>query len=188
MAAEIQGYNLLTGNKWILSIPFQQINPDLKYEDVCLNLTNFSLPDFTVSQSEFGIRGVSIPIPSKVRNESKSITFNYMLSHDWSQYKLLYKWFSLIVDESGRGTDSSDDPSGGGIPPYLTDITVIMLSEYKNLTWSMVFRGAWISSLGSIDLNYQQGEENIQHSFTINYAYYEINDLLTDDEKDNTDC
>jgi hypothetical protein len=164
-------YNLLTGNKWLLIIPYQQLLPDSDISELSLNLTNFSLPELTIESTEFNAQGRAIPIPTGIRNESKSIIFNYMLSNDWHQYKLLLKWFNLV---SNKETNAL----GAKLPNMSLTISVYMLSEYKNSRFRIDFKGAWLAGLDAIDLNYQQGEEEIQHGFTINYAFYDFVDLL----------
>lgn len=173
-------YNLATGNKWILSIPFNLLNLDnldeeteapTFQESVAFNLYNFSIPQLSIGENTFDIGGAQFPIPTNVRNEDKSILFNYMLSSDWHQYKTLYKWFSLIADEDGgSGTDTPTN--------YQLDVTVTMISEFKNERFDFVFHGAWLQSLGDIDLNYQNAEANISHSFTLRYGYYTIENLI----------
>jgi hypothetical protein len=172
-------YNLATGNKWILTIPFHALNAEddteeanLSFEDViAFNLYNFSIPSLSIGEADFSIFGVGIPIPTNTRNEDKSILFNYMLSSNWHQYRTLYKWFSLIAGEDGGS--STNTPSN-----YLLDVTVTMISEYKNEKFDLVFHGAWLKELDTIDLNYQNAEANISHAFTLRYAYYTIENLI----------
>lgn len=170
MPLPVQAYNLATGNKWLLVIPFHKVLTDTKSTQLAFNLVNFSIPDFSIGSTEFPIRGASFPLPTTVRNESKSITFFYLLSSDWYQYKFLYKWFNMIANEEG----------GGQLPKYGNlDMTVYMLTEFKNVRFYFTFYGCWLQSLGSLDLNYQTGENNVMHSFTCMYAYYKIHDLIT---------
>ena len=93
-----------------------------------------------------------------------------MLSSDWAQYKVLYKWFNMSANFENEFNESYRD--------VLLDISVFVLSEFKKPLFSIIFRGCWISTLGEIDFNYQQGEENIQTYFTINYASYEFDGLI----------
>lgn len=165
-----RAYNLATQNKWLLVLPYKQIDTSFTVDNVAFNLTNFSLPSLEIGQVNFPIHGRDIPLPTGVQNESKAITFNYMLSSDWHQYRILYKWFNKISDDNNAFQDSYQN--------LTMDITVYLLSEFKNPMFSIVFTGCWISSLQDIDLNYQSGEEVIQHSFTINYATYKFVDLI----------
>ena len=180
MSLPNSAYNLATGNKWILSIPFNLLEveplddevaePTFK-ETIAFNLYNFSIPEMSIGEASFSVFGVGIPIPTNTRNEDKSILFNYMLSSDWHQYKTLYKWFSLIANEDGgSGTNTPTN--------YLLDVTVTMISEFKNERFDIVFHGAWLQALDPIDLSYQNAEANISHAFTLRYAYYTIENLI----------
>jgi hypothetical protein len=166
-----ENYNLATGTKWFMIFPFQKVDADLGAEDVALNLYNFSLPGFSIGETDFSIRGVSIPIPNNTRDETKTLTFNYLLSANWYQYRLLYKWLSLIANECG-GQTAPDMTS------YMLDLTVIVLSEYKNPIFEIVFHNAWLKSLADIDFNYQDDDEVISHSFDINFSHYTIKNLI----------
>ena len=96
-----------------------------------------------------------------------------MLSNNWHQYKLLLAWFNKVSNQNTGAL-------GAKLPDMSLTISVYMLSEFKNTRFRIDFTGAWISGLDAIDLNYQAGEEEIQHGFTINYAFYEFIDLLDD--------
>jgi hypothetical protein len=165
-----RAYNLNTGNKWVAVIPFKLIDPDLSVDNVAFNLVNFTTPALEIGTAEFPIQGRDIPLPTGVQNEDKSLIFNYMMSSDWHQYKILYKWFNQISDENNAPQDTYDQ--------LVLPISIFFLSEFKTPLFSMNFEGCWISNLQDIDLNYQQGEENIQHSFTIRYATYSFDNLL----------
>lgn len=166
-----ENYNLATGTKWYMIFPFQKIDPDIGSANVALNLFNFSLPEFSIGETEISLRGVSIPIPNGVRSESKQITFNYLLSSNWYQYQLLYKWFSIIANECGG-------QSAGNMGDYMLDLTVMIISEYKNPLFEIVFHNSWIANLASVDFNYQDDDEVIHHSFDVNFSHYTIKNLI----------
>jgi hypothetical protein len=163
-------YNLNTGNKWMLILPYKKIDSEITTDNIAMNLTNFTLPDLEIGSVDFDIRGRAIPIPTHVQNEDKTLTFNYMLSSDWHQYKFLWKWFNQISDENNGASDSYGN--------LVVDISILLISEYKKALFTMNFRGCWINSLQSLDLNYQSGEENIQHSFTVKYATFDFEGLI----------
>jgi hypothetical protein len=154
-------------------LPWNKIDPTLTEGQMCLNLTNFTTPDLSIAQNEISFRGHAVPVPGKVRDEDRTLTFNYMLSHDWFQYGLLYKWFNIISTEDGAsGTNDDRD--------YRLDLTVLQISEFKQPIFAMKFVGAYISRISSIDLDYQTAGENIQHSFDVKYAYYTFENLIDD--------
>jgi hypothetical protein len=167
----VQAYNLATGNKWIALLPLQKIISSYSPTKTCLNLCNFSIPELAMVENRISFNGSSVPIPGgHVRNDSKLITFNYMLASDWSQFRSLYTWFSLISNEEGAASTNN-------MSDYMCDISVILLSEYKNPIFKIKYVGCWLKSLAEIEENYQGKGENIKHSFTIAYAYYKIEDV-----------
>lgn len=164
-------YNLATKNKWLLVMPFKKIDSSLTSENVCFNLSKLQLPELSLGTTSFNFQGVQFPLPTFVRNESKQLVFNYMLSSDWHQYKLLYKWWSMISQEQGgSSTNITSD--------LLLDIHVFFLSEFKNILFNIKYVGCQLTNIGSLDLNYQTDGENIEHNFTLNYGYYEVQNLL----------
>jgi len=173
MSKSTRSYNLATRNKWLLMLPWNKIDPTLSENQMCLNLTNFTTPDLSIVQNTISYQGHAVPVPGKVRDEDRTITFNYMLSSDWFQYALLYKWFQIISQEDGSsGTNDDGD--------YRLDLTVLHISEFKQPLFAMKFIGAYISRIGSIDLDYQTAGDNIQHNFEIKYAYYTFENLTDD--------
>ena len=162
--------NFSTANKWVAVIPFQMIDPNYTSSNVQFNLTNFSLPEMTVSTSTTPFQGYEIEIPTNVRNQDKSITFEYMLSSDYHQYKVLYNWLEKIVKEEGTGTTNN-------MVEYTLPIHIIMLSEFKEPIFEIVYNGCWIKSLGALEFDYQDPEDTpIKHAFTCAYFNFEFNE------------
>lgn len=164
-------YNLATRNKWLLVIPFKQIDSDLTSDNIAFNLSKLQLPELSLTNTSFSFQGAQFPLPTFVRNENKQLVFNYMLSSDWHQYRILYKWFSMIAqEEGGASTNTMSD--------LLLDINVFLLSEFKNVIFNIKFVGCHLTNVASLDLNYQTDGENIEHSFTLAYGYYKIENLI----------
>lgn len=162
-----ESYNLATGTKWYMYFPLHTILEDVRSEDAALNLYNFTLPEISSVELTFPINGIEYPIPGHTRSEDKTITFNYLLSSNWYQYFLLYEWFNLIAQECGGVGTPVSSPN-----EYLLDVTVMVISEYKNPLFQITYHNAWIKSLASVDFNYQDEDEVISHSFDIAYSHF----------------
>jgi hypothetical protein len=162
-------YNLATNNKWILSLPYKIIEPTMDYKDAKFNLVAYTPSAMTVSNTSLGFQGISIPIATGVRAEDKTVTFKYNMSSDYSQYKFLYKWFSMASNEDSQMEKTLKD--------RVLDITVYGLSEFKTPVIGFRYQGAWILSLGALD--YGVDPNNIVHSFTLKYTKFH---LLEDSE------
>lgn len=166
MANPIETYNLGTGNKWILSIPFKDIDENASVDNLTFNLTAFDLPELEIKPASMSVRGRNFSLPTGVKDENKFINVSYLLSSDWHQYRFLYKWYEKNTNAYHGTGDELDDS--------LIDIYVSILSEFKNKLFDIVFKGCWLSRLGRLTLNYQTGENNIEHSFGFYYQLLEF--------------
>ena len=160
-----QAYNLSAGNRWILSIPIKMIDPNLSVDNFIFNLTSVEIPDREIISSNFPIRGRPVPVPTGVRADLQSVTCRYMLSSDWHQYKLLNDWYEINANENG-GTNAET-----------IDIALYLLSEFKQPLFYINFQGSWLETLGGFSMNYQDGFNQLEGSFTFKYAYMNFDNL-----------
>jgi len=166
MPIPADAYNLSTGTKWKMSIPFKEIDEDANVDNLTLNVTDMTLPELEIVPAHMSIRGRRFSLPTGVKEEDKLITVGYMLSSNWHQYRFLYKWYEKVTNIY-NGTGESLDNS-------LVDIYVKVISEYKNTMFDIIFKGCWLSKLGKINLNYQTGVNEINHSFSFYYQLIEF--------------
>lgn len=180
-----QYFNLATNTKWIADIPFQKFRPDLKSYNITFNLTKMTLPEISQGMAEFKVGGETMPIGLGNRTDSKTITFNYVLSSDWHQFHLLYDWFNIMSNEHCIGTGTYTTMSD-----YMTDITVTLISEFKNPIMTITYHDSWLQSIAEVDADYQNVEDSvINHSFTIKYSRFTIvNHLQTLSTAISTPC
>ena len=166
--------NFATAVRWIATVPFYQIKPDLKTGDVEFNLFGFELPTMTIGSNTVSYNGYEVEIPTNVRTGDKTITFEYLMSSDWNQYKLLWQWANQIAKPPGAGY-----PEGtNNIGDFAVPISVIVLSEFKKPVFAIKYHDCWIKEFGPIILDYQDGEASvIRHSFTCAYSYFEFEDI-----------
>lgn len=164
--------NLATTTKWIAIIPLSMIDKRLAqetYENIVLNLTSFSLPEYEIGSTEITKYGYAVEIPTYVRTQSKELTFEYLLSSDWHQWKILYQWLENTVQEIGAGR---------GEGTYRIPVTVMLLSEFKKPIFEMKFEGCWIKRFGAVAMDYQDTDGSVvKHEFTLSY----INSIFNDD-------
>ncbi len=167
--------NFATNNKWIATMPIESLSTAYGSKKMAFNLTSFELPEMLMSSSTLGFYGSQVEVPTLVRSQQKTILFNYLLSSDWHQWKLLYAWFSKFAVEEGSGTA----PSTNVNEKWFLPISVIMLSEFKKPIFEIKFFNCWIKSFGSVSCDYQDAEASvIKHSFTIAYSYFTFSDLM----------
>ena len=169
-----------TGNKWIADIPLSTVSSELT--DTSLNLVSFSIPEIELTASDFSYMGDTVQIPTGVVNPSnKEITFNYLISGDFSQYLNLWKWVSLMatinppvdVTEQNAGvTDGMTKYARYSIP-----IRVYLMDEFKKQKLSIKYENAWISNFSSLELDYNQDQIAINHSFTLKYSRFFLEEV-----------
>ena len=166
MSIPIDAYNLSTGTKWVMSIPFKQIDDSASVDNLSLNLTEIVIPELEIKPAPLNFRGREFNVPSGVKEENKLMNVSYMLSTNWHQYRFLYKWYEMSTNENNGTGESLDD--------NLLDIYVSIITEHKEKIFDIVFKGCWLSRLGSLPLNYQTGTNQVQHSFAFYYQLMEF--------------
>lgn len=174
-------YNFATNNKWIASIPFGKIEPGLKSENVTFNLLDFTIPEIAITPNTINLYGMPYQIPSNVVDMPMEITFNYLLSSNWYQYILLYKWFYKILNrQQGQGNVDIWDPNKDIIAN--TTISVFVLSEFLKPIIEFKFDGAWLVRFGALSMDYTGDAAVVKHSFTCTYMNWGVYDPNTGDE------
>jgi hypothetical protein len=164
----IQAYNLAAANRWILVIPIKRIDENFSVDNITLNLTAVNVPEMRLEEDTISYRGRGFPVPTGVKEEDKTLFCRYMLSEDWHQYRILYKWHQKISNEYNG---HSEDLNNLVMPMYL-----YVMSDFKKPLFSIEFTGCWMKSIGAIDLSYQNGHRQIEHSFNVRYALMEFDD------------
>lgn len=173
-----QNNNQAVTNKWVADIPISTIISDI--EDTSLSLVTFSIPQTQISSSPISYMGDSVEIPTGVVNpDDKTITFNYLLSSDWSQYKNLQKWVSLLSNVNSTIDVAGQSPilSMSNYAIYSLPIRVYILDEFKKMVMSIKYENCWISDFSEISLDYSDDPQPINHSFTIKYSSFKIEDI-----------
>lgn len=174
-------YNFATSNKWIASIPFHKIEPGLTSENVTFNLLDFTIPEIAIAKNDISLYGQQYSVPANTIDMQKEITFNYILSSNWYQYMLLYKWFYRILNRSK--TTSNINP--WDLTPDIianTCVSVFVLSEFMKPILEFKFEGAWVQRFGSLSMDYTGDAAIVKHSFTCQYLNWGVYDPNTGEE------
>lgn len=165
--------NLLSSCRWLAYLPVQAIDSTMKSSNISFNLTSFDVNALSIASNDVGYLGYQVAVPAGVRDNDKTMTFNYMPDSSLSQYRFLYKWFSKIVSPDGSGAGWDSDTSS--VASVMVPVRVVILSEFKNQVVELTFENSWISELGTLSFNYQDPEAApITHNFTIKYERMSI--------------
>lgn len=174
MTTPIDAYNLSTGTKWVLSMPIKSIDPSASVDNLSLNLTEIVMPELEILPASMKYRNRQFNIPTGVREENKLIRVSYLLSTNWHQYRFLYKWYEMCSNEYAGTGEVLDD--------LMMDMTITIITEYKNKIFDIVLQGCWLNKLGQLPLNYQTGINEIYHSFSFYYQILEFRNFEFDPE------
>ena len=136
---------------------------------------SFSVPEFSIGTADVSFQGATIAIPNYVRTQDKSITFQYLCSSDYYQYRILNKWLNLAVQQVGAGSNSTLGMTGFVLPVH-----VFLLSEFKNPVLEIVYNNCWPKTLGPLDLDSQNPSAPVvKHSFTLAYTDFAMTDDIS---------
>lgn len=166
----LQLVNLATSNKFLAMIPLDQLNKDWKLRNIAMNLTAYTVPEISVGKIEVAYQGAKMPISTHIRNFSHDFTFNYLLSSDWHQWRILYSWLNRFSDEYGNAAQEDFSQEANVIP-----IHVYLLTEFKKPIIEVIYHDCFITGLGAVTMNYQDASDAvISSSFTITFNYIEF--------------
>jgi len=158
--------NLGTTNKWIAIIPFKKIDPTYRTPNVAFNLVSFEMPEVLLNEVSAFYHGTEMKLPAGVSGGDKTLVFEYLMSSDWRQWKTLYKWSNMICKTIGSGFTEK-------LVDALVSVRFIILSEFKNPVFEIIFHNCWIKSFGGLTLDYQDPDAvEIRHSFSLAYSHF----------------
>lgn len=166
--------NYATQNKWYAHFALEDIlGPS--YSNLNLHLQRFSLPQLEQTSNEVSYRGYTKEIPAKVLNPStKQLTLDYIVDHDWRNYKALYSWMSGTYGAINPIVDNDDTQSI--YPSDYLPLRIYLLSPYKQKIIQFLFNDCWIKVFNEISLDVANSGE-VTHSFTMVYDEYTIEDI-----------
>jgi hypothetical protein len=151
---------------------FPELTNDLK-----LNLSSFHLPEVQLGSTTPSYLSKRVDVPTRILNpENQEITFEYLLSSNFHQYIMLYRWVQKIAVEMQQNTNFiiSEDQKNYQVP-----LNIFLLSEFKTPILKITYNNAWIQRLGELTFDYRvPSDEAITHSFTIKYTWFSIETLV----------
>jgi len=165
--------NFATNTKWLCNIPLQTLFPDLK-GGLALNLSSWRIPEVTIGSTDApSYFSKHVTIPSKILTpETQEITFEYILSSNYHQYILLYRWVQRIIVEMQKNTNIQ---MIGDLTKFRLPVSVILLSEFKTPVLMATYQNAWIQRFGELGLDYKSpDDDHVIHSFTLKFTHVDF--------------
>lgn len=161
-------YNLFHSGKWLVNIPFKQIYTDLSTPYVSFNLQKLTLPDFEIRVANFAAKGDILPVPTFTRQVNKRASFTCLLSSNWHQYSILYRWFNNVAT-----INSTPSTTNAG---YLLDLDVNILSEFKKPMFAIILEKSFITRISKVEMDYVNSENEVPFTFEVAFQMMRFDD------------
>jgi hypothetical protein len=160
---------LASESRWIATFDFKKLIAGASDENIKLNLAAFTIPEVAMTTATQSFQGKQIQIPAHVNETATEITFDYLLSSDFHQYEVLYRWFNTITKSNSTG--AANDYR---LEQVIMPITVYGLSAYSNPIFACRFNDCFIKSFGPLSFDYTSEDNHMRHTFTVVYTTYDM--------------
>jgi hypothetical protein len=175
----------------VLSLPdsLRKINSKFTRDEDSINLNTMqfsvygaTIPEIVIPQVDIIYGGQSYAQSSFHRPLWEPVTVNFTVDNRMNNYWVIYSWLNLLNDAETGIYDPKNltnrpaelkniKPTIDSIAEYSTDISIFLLDEYDKRVVEFVFKKAFPTSLGGMNLNYRTSDE-IETSFTFAYSQF----------------
>jgi hypothetical protein len=141
-----------------------------------------TIPEIVIPQVDIIYGGQTYVQSSFHRPLWEPVTVNFTVDNRMNNYWVIYSWLNLLNDAETGIYDNKNltnrpaelrniKPSIDSIAEYSTDISIFLLDEYDKRVVEFLFKKAFPTSLGGMNLNYRTSDE-IETSFTFAYSQF----------------
>jgi hypothetical protein len=175
----------------VLNLPdsLKKINSQFNRNEDNLNLPTMqfsvygaTIPEIVIPQVDIIYGGQSYVQSSFHRPLWEPVTVNFTVDNRMNNYWVIYSWLNLLNDAETGIYDTKNltnrpaelrniKPSIESIAEYATNISIFLLDEYDKRVVEFLFKKAFPTSLGGMNLNYRTADE-IETSFTFAYSQF----------------
>lgn len=155
----------------ILNLPYilRKRSSNDEYLDIDplqLNVHGTIVPQISVPAVELRYGGQAINVSSHSRPNYSPLAVNFVVDNEYRNYYVLWKWLEVLntPQESLYGgtpfeqMTSQEFINSGAETEYQTTVSILGLNEYNEKTIEFVYKHCFITSLGSINYSYKDGE------------------------------
>lgn len=133
-------------------------------------------PNLAIADINIPFGGQVPKISSLTRPAYEPITVNFSVDNHYNNWWVLWYWMALINDPL-KGYYNANNLEGETLPrdlkTYTTDITIFGLDEYNNKIIQFDYTQAFITGLGNLNYNYQNGEM-LDSTFTFAFGQMDV--------------
>jgi hypothetical protein len=160
------------------------MDPLLDIESLQLSVYGTIVPEITVFETDVRFAGQNLHISSYARPTYPPLTINFVVDNNYQNYYVLWKWLEIVNDPT-TSLYSGSNPNtpqiqleAGNSTEYQTDFSVVALNEYNQSIIEFFYKKAFITTLGSINYNYRDGEI-LECSAQFHFSQLNINRRIT---------
>jgi hypothetical protein len=165
--------NRASKDKFILLVDLPYVLRKYSAEDDLLNIETlqFSIhgsvvPSIVVPSVEAAFAGQTTNVSSHARPNYAPLSVKFIVDNDFKNYYVLWKWLDLLNTATGSIYDGTplkkrtfeDIMIPGSQHEYQTTFLLYSLDEYNKPVMEFRYHNAFITTLGSIDYSYRDGE------------------------------
>ena len=172
----VSSLNMAYNTQWIVDIPLKQIDSSVDLKNFTMNIVSFTLNRLGLGMTTQVYNGVELQMPNGSEESDKQFTIEYKLSSNYTQYLLLMKWWqkNLKVINRIQGKTKAESAKIEQENYFYTDVSLYLLDENKDPVMLITYKDCWLKELGELQLNYEEGENILRHSFTCYFNDYTI--------------
>jgi len=170
--------NFAHPTNWVLEIPIKSVGLGAELKErgydhrvFAMNISSFTLGRMTLSENTVSRNAFQLSYPSGSEETEKEFTVNYKLSSEFQQYYFLTRWWQKNLAVAQH---IEEDDAGNDTDFFLTDIKLWVLNDNKDPVMKIIYNDCWLKELGELQLNYSDGNNVLEHSFTCKYNNFEI--------------
>lgn len=164
--------NVSSKDKFILIMTLPQVlrklskqDPNLDVDYLQTTIHGTIVPDITVPPIEVRFGGQGTNFSSYSRPTYPPLTVNFIIDNDFKNYYILWKWLSILNEPSlsiysGPDPDKFDRFESGKNADYQTNMSILALNEYNEITMEFVYSNSFITSLKGIGYSYRDSQLN----------------------------
>lgn len=161
---------------------FQRSENDVNLDTVSFSVFGATIPDITIPQTDIIYGGQTLVQSSFHRPLWEPVTVNFTVDNRMNNYWVIYSWLNLLNDAETGIYDAKNllnkptdirlkKPGIESIAEYSTDISLFLLDEYDKRIVEFVFKKAFPTNLGGMNLNYRTSDE-VETSFSFAYSQF----------------
>lgn len=133
--------------------------------ELTLNIFNTVIPSVGADIQQSNWQGAVVPFAAG-GTTFDNWNVRFVVDEQLNNWRLLFTWFTFINNNKDKYLDHFDD--------YVVDGSLKILDNFEKTIFSITVKNLWPISIDSVELDYRNGESNLECGATFAYTYYEL--------------